>query len=228
MKQPHFTPELFRFMKQLERNNSRAWFERNKERYIEHAREPMSRFIADFAPRLAKISRSFIADPRPVGGSMFRIYRDVRFSKDKRPYKTAATAQFRHVRGKDVHAPGYYVHLGADGVYAGSGLWHPDAATLAQVRAFLVAHPDRWKRILGGKKFRSLLPLGGESLKRPPRGFDPEHPLVEDLKRKDFVTFVELDEKTACAPDFIDRYTDLCRTTAPFVRFLTEALGLPW
>ena len=222
---PHFTPELFKFFKQLERNNKREWFLKNKDRYVEVARDPMMQFITDLGPRLRRISKNFLTDPRPVGGSMFRIYRDVRFSRNKRPYKTACTAQFRHRKGKDVHAPGFYVHLGADGVYAGSGLWHPDAATAARVRRFIVDHPARWKRIVNGKKFP---PLSGDSLKRPPRGFDAEHPLIEDLKRKDFVTMVELDEKTACAAGFLDRYEELCRSTAPMVRFLTESLDLEW
>jgi uncharacterized protein (TIGR02453 family) len=224
-KEPHFTPDLFKFFRQLERNNKREWFLKNKDRYVEVARDPMTQFIADLAPGLRRISKNFLADPRPVGGSMFRIYRDVRFARDKRPYKTACTAQFRHRKGKDVHAPGFYVHLGTDGVYAGSGLWRPDAPTTAKVRRFIVDHPARWKRIVRGKKFP---PMSGDSLKRPPRGFDAEHPLIEDLKRKDFVTMVELDERTACSPDFLDRYVEMCRTSAPLVRFLTESLELEW
>jgi len=188
----------------------------------------MLRFISDFGPHLSRISSHFVADPRPQGGSMFRIYRDIRFSKDKRPYKTFASAQFRHERGKDVHAPGFYVHLGADEVFAGSGIWHPDGVSLAKIRNAIVEQPARWKRILSAKKFRETMHLSGESLKRAPRGFDPEHPLIEELKRKDFIAVADLDEKTACAPGFIDNYAKICRASAPFVRFLTEALELDW
>ena len=110
--QPHFTPRLFKFLRQLKRNNSRDWFQANKERYIADVQQPMLRFIADFAGPLAKISKQFDADPRPVGGSMFRIHRDVRFSRDKSPYKTHVSAHFRHkATSKDVHGPGGRVCL---------------------------------------------------------------------------------------------------------------------
>ena len=157
---------------------------------------------------------------------MFRIYRDTRFSRDKRPYKTHAAAQFRHVCGRDVHAPGFYVHLGPEGVFAGCGIWHPDGSTLSKIRDSIVDRSKEWKRIFAGKAFRETLSLGGDSLKRAPRGYDPDHALVEDLKRKDFYTFVELEEADACARDFLDRYARICRMSAPFTRFLTEAIGL--
>jgi uncharacterized protein (TIGR02453 family) len=224
----HFTPELFRFMRQLKKNNKPEWFKKKRDDYIEVARDPMLRFISDFGPHLRRISPHFVADPRPQGGSMFRIYRDIRFSKDKKPYKTFASAQFRHERGKDVHAPGFYLHLGADEVFAGSGIWHPDGPSLAKIRNAIVEQPARWKRILSAKKFRDNLRLSGDSLKRAPRGFDPEHPLIEDLKRKDFIAVTDLDEKAACAPGFIDSYTQICRAGAPLVKFLTEALELDW
>jgi uncharacterized protein (TIGR02453 family) len=197
----HFTPELFRFLTQLKRNNRRDWFEKNKPRYIEHVRDPMLHFIADAGPGLRRISRHFVADPAPVGGSMFRIYRDVRFSKDKRPYKTAATARFPHERGKDVHTPGWYLHLSPDGVYVGSGIWHPDTPTLTRIRQSIVGNPAAWKRVKTNRRLLASHTFSGDSLARPPRGFDADHPFVEDLKRKDIVTFAELDPGVACAAE---------------------------
>lgn len=223
----HFTPELFRFLRQLARNNRREWFQANKARYLEHVRDPMLRFIADFGPRLARISPHFVADPAPVGGSMFRIHRDVRFSKDKRAYKTAATARFQHERGKNVHAPGWYLHLSPGGVYVGSGIWRPDAQALTRIRRAIVDDPAAWKRVKTHRALRRAHAFSGESLKRPPRGFDPGHPFVEDLMRKDVVTFAEIDEQAACASRFLDRVTQLCRGSAPLVRFLCDALELP-
>ena len=222
----HFTPELFTFMRQLKRNNDRVWFEKNRDRYLDVVRDPMLQFISEFGPKLRTVSRHFVADPRPQGGSMFRIYRDTRFSKDKRPYKTAAAAQFRHERGKDVHAPGFYLHLGVDGVFFGGGLWHPDRDTLAMVRHAIVDQPARWRRVVSSKAFREGYELGGDSLKRPPRGFDPESPLIEDIKRKDFYWHASMDESAACAPDFLDRYARACRAGAPLVRFLADATDL--
>ncbi len=108
----YFRPELFQFLRELKANNEKEWFQANKHRYESEVKEPMLRFISDFAPYLRQISRHVVADPRPVGGSMFRIYRDTRFFKDKSPYKTTAAAHFPHRDGgKDVHAPGFYLHI---------------------------------------------------------------------------------------------------------------------
>jgi uncharacterized protein (TIGR02453 family) len=226
--QPYFTPELFRFLAELTLNNERAWFEANKGRYRTAIQEPLLRFIADFAPELATISPHFVADPRPQGGSMFRIHRDVRFSADKSPYKTHAAAQFRHRAARDVHAPGFYLHLEPGGCFVGVGIWHPDSPTLAALRAALVADPDGWRGAAGNRAFCRAFALGGEALKRPPQGFDPAHPLIADIRRKDFVAIADLDEEQAMAPDLLARFTRLCRAAAPFMRFLAGAVGQPF
>ena len=216
----HFSPALFDFLTDLKHNNNREWFQANKERYRAEVQEPLLGFISAFAGPLGEISPHFVADPRPSGGSMFRIYRDVRFSRDKSPYKVHAAAQFRHRDGRDVHAPGFYLHLEPDNVFMGGGLWHPPGPTLAAVRSAIVDDPNGWRRATKG------LNMGGESLKRAPRGFDSDHPLVDDLKRKDFVCMVESNQKQACRPGFLERFTDSCRTLEPLIRFLTEAVDL--
>lgn len=224
----HFSPKLFRFLAELERHNDRAWFQRNRTRYLEDVRDPMLAFISDFGPRLRRISRHLVADPRPAGGSMFRIHRDTRFSKDKRPYKTNAGAQFRHAQARDVHSPGCYLHLGAGEVFAAAGVWHPDGHSLRKIREAIAGGPARWRRVLSGPAFgKGRLELGGASLKRPPRGFDPDHPSIEDLKRTDFYVWKKLTRRDVCAPGFIDRYADLCRDALPFMRFLARAMELP-
>jgi uncharacterized protein (TIGR02453 family) len=223
-----FSPALFDFLLDLKRNNNRDWFQSNKERYEDEVRHPGLQFISDFGPNLRKISPSFEADPRPVGGSMFRIYRDVRFSKDKSPYKTAVGIQFRHKSRRDVHSPGFYLHLEPDACFAGVGIYHPDGATLGQIRKFLVDSSSRWKRVTNGARFREAFELGGASLKRAPKGYDPEHPLIEDLKRKDFVAFAQIPDSEVTKPGFLDEYTRLCRSGAPLVRLLCEAVDVPY
>ncbi len=225
---PHFSPRLFEFLTELAHNNDRAWFAVNKPRYERDVRDPLLRFIADFAPHLKRVSPHFVADPRPVGGSMFRIYRDSRFSRDKRPYKTVASAQFRHAIGKDVHAPGFYLHLEPGNVFAAVGMWRPEAEPLRLVREALVEHPAAWRRAVGGKRFRELYELEGEVLKRPPRGFPADHPLVEDLKRKDFVATTSFEPAEVFEPDFLERYVASVRAAAPFMTFLTGAVKVPW
>ena len=228
MEQTHISPELFSFFRELKENNNREWFQANKQRYETQVREPLLRFITDFGVRLPEISPHYVADARKSGGSLFRIYRDVRFSRDKSPYKTTAGIQFRHENGKDVHAPGFYLHLEPDGVFVGVGIWHPETKTLNKIRDAIVEKPDRWRGIMSDEAFSKAYKLVGDSLKRPPKGYDPDHPLIEDLKRKDFIASIPFSEEEACSPNFIDRFTEACRTASPFVEFLTTAIGLPW
>jgi len=216
----HFQPELFAFLAELKENNSKEWFQANKDRYRSDVAEPLIGFISAFAEPLSTISSNFIADPRPNGGSMFRIYRDVRFSRDKSPYKVHAAAQFRHREGRDVHAPGFYLHLEPGQVFMGSGLWHPDGPTLNAIRSAIVDDPEAWRGV------SESLDLGGESLKRGPRGIDPDHPLIDDLKRKDFVCFTNTSQTAACKRGFLDAFVERCRDASPFMRFLTEAVDL--
>ena len=159
---------------------------------------------------------------------MFRIYRDVRFSKDKSPYKTAVGIQFRHKQRRDVHSPGFYLHIEPGACFAGIGIYHPDGPTLRKVRDLVVKDPAAWKRATQNKRMSEKFALGGDSLKRPPKGYDPEHPLIDDLKRKDFVAFAQLSERQVTGKDFLAVYTQLCRTGAPFVKYLCGAVDVPF
>ncbi len=226
--QQHFSPELFDFLLDLRANNDRDWFQANKGRYERHVKEPLLGFIEDFEPYLHSISEHFVADSRANGGSMFRIYRDVRFSKDKTPYKTQAAVQFRHEAARSVHAPGFYLHLAPDEVFAGVGIWRPDSATVGRIRSRIVEDPGGWARAVGDPDFTEEYDLAGDSLKRPPKGFDPEHPYVEDLKRKDHIATCIFDEDEVAAAGFIDSFADACRTSGPYMEFLTRAVGLPY
>jgi uncharacterized protein (TIGR02453 family) len=221
-------PALFDFFRDLKRNNNRDWFQANKERYENDVKEPLLTFIAAFAQRAPEISPMVKAIPRVQGGSLFRIYRDVRFSKDKTPYKTGAGVHFRHKRGKDVHAPGYYLHLEPGEVFAGAGIWKPDTATLTKIRTKIAEHPDQWTGILKDPGLKEGFSQGGDSLIRPPKGFDPDHPLIDELKRKDHLVSIDLSEEIACGPDFLDYYVELCKRAAPYMEFLTTAVGLDW
>jgi len=219
-----FGPELFRFLVDLKANNDRDWFNANKDRYEEHVRGPTLDFVADFAPHLEQISPHFVADPRPSGGSLFRIHRDTRFSKDKSPYKPYVGVQFRHERAKDTHTPGFYLHLQPRAVFVGVGIWHPDTPTLSRIREAILDDPKAWGRATGNRSLR----LAGDSLKRAPAGFDPEHPLIEDLRRKDYIATVELTQKEVCSRGFVERFAGTCEEGAPLVRFLCGALDLAY
>ena len=186
----------------------------------------MLAFIGDFAAPLAEISPHFVADPRPNGGSLFRIYRDTRFARDKTPYKTNVGAHFRHAAGKDAHAPGFYLHLEPGMCFAACGVWRPDSPTVTKIREAIHEQPDAWARITTAPAFRETFDLAGESLKRPPRGYEPDHPLVEDLKRKDFVAVTSFPEDEVLREDFLEWFAGIARRGAPFVEFLTRAVGV--
>lgn len=224
----HITPALFQFLNELKLNNNREWFQKNKLRYEQDVKDPLLRYITDFGEFLPEISPHYTAIPKVNGGSLFRIYRDVRFSKDKTPYKTAAAIHFRHEAGKSAHAPGFYLHLEPGMVFVGCGIWQPDSVAINKIRMAIAEGPDKWRAAIGNPDFKRSYSLMGDSLKRPPRGFDADHPLIDDLKRKDFIGSVELSEEDACRDDFLNRYVDLCKKASPLMQFLTEAIGLPW
>ncbi len=226
--QRYFTPGTFSFLRDLARNNNRDWFNENKARYERHVKDPAVRFIVDVGPALNKISPHFRADPRANGGSLFRIYRDTRFSKDKTPYKTHTGIQFRHEAGKDVHAPGFYLHIHPKEIFVGVGIWHPDAKTLRRIRDRIVDDPSGWKRARGAKAFKAHFELGGDSLVRAPKGYDPEHPLIEDLRRKDFIAGSGMTQKDVTSPDFLKIFVARCRAAGPLQKWLCGAVGVAY
>jgi uncharacterized protein (TIGR02453 family) len=220
----HFTPKLFKFLRDLKRHNDRDWFAANRERYVADVETPMLQFIGDFGPRLREISRAYVADRRRIGGSMFRIYRDIRFSSDKSPFKTHVAARFPHeARKKAAGVPSFYLSLGAGECYGGGGVYHVETPVLTRIRRHIVDEPKRWQAVLD-----TGLEIEGDRLTRPPAGFDPKHEFVEDLKRKNLYNLTEFTEDAVVADDFLDRYTNACARAAPLLEFLTKALGLRW
>ncbi len=218
MAEPYFNPRLFQFLAQLGRNNRRPWFLKHKSEFEEFARESSLRFITDLRLRLREISPWLVADSKPVGGSLFRIHRDVRFSKDKSPYKTHIGMHFRHASASEsVHAPGVYLHLEPEGCFLAGGVWQPDPRSLALIRDAVAWKPDQWRKAKRG------LELGGETLSRPPRGYCSDHPLIEDLKRKDFVASVDLSKNQVCGTRFMADFLRAARKMVPLLQFLSEA-----
>jgi uncharacterized protein (TIGR02453 family) len=215
-----FSPELFSFLAELRANNDRDWFEANRARYETHLVEPALEFVEAFGPRLDRISPHFEAIPKRTGGSLFRIFRDTRFSKDKSPYKTNLGLFFRHERAREEPAPGFYLQLAPGDCFAGAGIWHPAGPALKRIREAIASDPDGWAQAKRGQE------VIGNSLTRPPAGFDRDHPQIEDLKRKDFAALTRFDERGAVRPGFIDDYERACSDALPLMRFLCRALGV--
>lgn len=239
MPSPYFTPATFKFLKSLAANNSKAWFADHKTEYEAQVKGPCLAFIADLAAPLQKISPQMIASPKPVGGSLFRIHRDTRFSSDKSPYKIHSGMSFYHAATKAVaraegqnammgrlDAPVFYLHLEPAACFIGGGLWHPQPDTLKRVRAYMVSNPASWKKATRAAPFSKFYALGGDSLQRPPQGYDPAHELIEDLKRKDYVGSAPLTQEQVCAPDFLKTAISHYTALAPTLDWLCGALDL--
>ncbi|MAQ14927.1 MAG: TIGR02453 family protein [Sandaracinus sp.] len=218
-------PGCRRFLKELAEHNERAWFKANQDRYEALVREPARAFVRAMEPVLADLSEHLVADDRKVGGSIMRVHRDTRFGKDKTPYKTNLGIQFRHEDGKDVHAPGCYLHVAPDECFLGMGMWRPDAKSLRAIREKITAEPERWEAIVGAIEAAGWR-RGGESLKRAPKGFDADHPLIEELRRKDHILVRDLTVAEATGPGLVERCRDHFATGREHMRFLCEAVGV--
>lgn len=222
----YFTNETFAYLSALASNNNGDWFNEHKQAYEVTVRTPALAFIADMADKLALISPHFLAVPKKVGGSLMRVHRDIRFGKDKRPYKTNIGIQFRHEVGKDVHAPGYYVHIEPGGCFIGVGIWRPDSDALGKIRDAIVAKPKAWQTTRDDITFRKHFNLDGETLARPPRGYAKDHPMIDDLKRKDFIAVAQFPEKGVTTKNFSPKVLEHFAHATPYMRFLCKALEL--
>jgi uncharacterized protein (TIGR02453 family) len=225
---PGFSAAAIEFLVELTENNDRAWFKSHQQRYEAEVRGPALAFIRALAPRLTKLSRNFVASDRKVGGSMMRPQRDTRFGGDKTPYKTNVGIHFRHNVGKDVHAPGFYFHFDPAEVFIGAGMWRPDPPALAAVRARLLDKPKQFGKVLEQSDFRRWYELSGESLKRPPAGVAADHPLIEHLKRKDHIALARLTHAQLCSPKLLDLVETRLVAAKPYVKFLCDALEVPF
>lgn len=224
----YFTADTLTFLRKLAKNNRREWFELHRDDYEACVRGPALTFISDIADDLAMLSPHFMARASKLGGSLMRVHRDIRFSRDKTPYKTNIGIQFRHERGKDVHAPGFYLHISPQSCFLGAGIWHPDSRVLAVLRQSLTEHEKLWRSIMQDGKFRKTYILGGESLKRPPRGYREDHPLIDDLKRKDFIALCDLDQAQVLGPRLRELVLRRYRVADAFMRFLCVSLNLQY
>lgn len=155
-----------------------------------------------------------------------RVHRDVRFGKDKSPYKTNIGIQFRHEMGKDVHAPGFYLHIEPNDCFVGVGIWRPDANALGKIRDSIIERESFWLNAIKDKNFSKNYELSGESLKTAPRGYDKAHPLIEDLKRKDFIAISRVEDKKVLSSNFKHEVMKRFTNAEAYIQFLCQALEL--
>lgn len=223
----YFTHATFRFLRSLARHNERAWFHAHRGDYERHVREPFLRLVGDLQAPLAGVSTHYRADPRPAGGSLFRIHRDTRFSGNKAPYKTWQGARLFHARRREVPAPSFYVHVEPGGCFVGAGLWHPETPTQRRVRQFIVDNPAGWLAATRAPAFRRKFDLDdSDLLVRMPAGFPADSPLATDLRRRNFVALRALDDDVATGPRLLPTLSRDLAALAPFVDYLCAALDL--
>ena len=221
-----FSPSTFSFLDALSRNNERQWFEAHKEEYETAVRQPALEFIEAMSPHLAKFAPNFRAEAKKVGGSLMRIQRDTRFSHNKMPYKTNIGIQFRHSLGKDIHAPGFYLHIAPEECFVGVGCWHPEADALALIRLRIAEYPELWFAAKDDKKFTKLYTLEGDSLTRPPKGYAADHPAIADLKRKDFIGLSALAREEIIGKNLVKIASTRFSASIPLMGFLCDALNV--
>lgn len=222
-----FNQRSLTFLRQLARNNEKAWFQAHRADYEALVREPFERLLVVLQPALEKVSPQFRADPARVGGSLFRIHRDARYSNDKSPYKSWQGARLYHVRRREVPTPAFYLHLQPGESFIGAGIWHPEPEVLRGLRDFVFENPASWDAAAHAPAIRKQFALfDSEKLVRPPRGYPADFRFIEDLKLRNFVLWRPLDDATMIAPGLDRRIARDLRALAPFMDYLCAALDL--
>ena len=226
-----FTPAAFQFLRGLAKNNNKAWFESHRAEYEREVREPMRDLIGEMNARLAKFAPEIGGDPKR---SMFRINRDIRFSKDKSPYKTHAACWFNHRRAStrvgaeaETGSAGFYFHLQPGKCFVGGGVWMPPRPQLTKIRDAIAEDPVGFDRMAKGltKRFGGLDDEG--ALKRMPRGFSEDHPAAKWLRYQSFVTGRAVEDAKVTDPKFPTLLAKEFEGLLPLVRWLNSALGFP-
>jgi uncharacterized protein (TIGR02453 family) len=217
------SPLILKFLKDIARNNDREWFEKNKPRYLE-AKQSFEDFLEVVHKEIIKFDDGLAGlNPRKLG---FRIYRDVRFSKDKRPYKTNMGAGFSP-NGKLVQEPGYYVHIEPGKSFFASGLYMPEPSKLAAVRQEIDYNSKKFLKLLNDKKFKKHFKGldDFDKLKTVPKGYAKDHPQIEYLKHKSFIVETPFTDADVVNKNFPKKVAELARVVKPFNDFLKEAIA---
>ena len=217
-----FDARALSFLRALKRNNDREWFKARKEQYDELLRAPMLAIIERLAVDFQSFAPDLVASPKV---SMYRIYRDTRFSEDKSPLKTHVAAMFPSRRLAKHQGAGLYFHLAVDGVWVGGGMYAPDTSQLQAERDHIATNIKRFRAIVESPRFRrSVGQLEGEQLQRVPRGYPKDHEAADYLRYRQFLGGKEFPARFATAPGFYKGIVGVFREVAPLVRFLNEPL----
>jgi uncharacterized protein (TIGR02453 family) len=219
--EPYFRPEALTFLRNLARNNDRAWFQPRKAQFEAELKEPMLAVIRKVTDAMLDFAPSFV---RPAEKCLFRIYRDTRFSADKKPYKTHVAAWWSHQGLQKTSGAGYYFHVSAKEVIVAAGAWMPEKDQLAQIRHWLLDHHTEFRALLRRAVIRKTFEeFEGNALTRPPKGFPAEHPGMELIKCRQWGLAATLPAAAALKKDFAATIIRHFRIAAPVV----DALNTP-
>ncbi|MCC7336963.1 MAG: DUF2461 domain-containing protein [Pirellulaceae bacterium] len=222
-----FPADTLHFLEELQENNNRDWFNAHKTRYEQSVLAPALELITALQKPLAKVAPLLRVEPKRMGGSLMRIYKDTRFSKDKTPYKTNVGIQFRHQRGGDVHAPGVYLHVSPAECFLGVGTWRPPSDALRRIRDYIISHETTWIKLLKQKKFNAAFTMHEDRLKSTPRGYDKHHPLIDELRQQSFIGMASLTRKQIQSRGLVELIPKLISAGNPLMVALCEALEQP-
>ncbi len=216
-------PETLNFLKELSNNNDRSWFAAHKDEY-EAAKADVLHFISLLIPLLATVDPAFPTDS-PAKKHLLRIYRDIRFSKDKRPYKNNFGIYFS-VIGKNGNEPGYYINLAPGNCFFAAGYWMPGAEDLKRIREEIDYNQDEFTEIIQSEDFKSHFKLDeSDTLKKAPKGYPTDHPLIDVLKLKSLTAMYPLADKDFFKADITEKIHEAFKQIYPFMLFLRTAIA---
>ncbi len=223
----YFSARSFKFLRGLARHNEREWFHAHKKDYEAHLRQPYQRLLTDLQPALAHISPHFRADPKAMGGSLFRIQRDTRYAHDKSPYKGWQGAKLYHERARQVEAPSFHLHVQPGRCFVGAGLWHPATATQRKVRQFIFDNPGGWQSAAHNPALRDCCTLeSSDMLVRVPAGFPADFTHADDLRHRNFVMTRALGDADITGAGLLQILEKDLTALAPFMDYLCASLDL--
>jgi uncharacterized protein (TIGR02453 family) len=216
-----FPREGLSFLRKLKKNNNRPWFQKHKQEFEEVVRFPMQCLVASLGAEMSHDAPDIEFNPKR---SIFRIYRDVRFSRNKSPYKThiAASFQPRGRKGGE-ESPGLYLHIEPGQVFIGAGLYMPNGDQLKAIRNAIVKDPGTFLEIIRNRRFKKEFGgIQGDRLQKAPLGFPKDHPMIEHLRNKQFFVGKELEDAVSLKPGFVDQVAGYFRISLPLVRWLVN------
>jgi uncharacterized protein (TIGR02453 family) len=220
---PGFPAAGIAFLRDLKKHNDREWFTPRKPIFDEKVRQPMVDLVTAIHGEMRRFAPEYVGEPSKC---VYRIYRDTRFSKDKTPYKTYISALLlRSNFDKYTGSAAYYFAISAENIEIAGGIYTPDRDVLLAVRQHLAANHKEFRAILSKPKVKKLCgELQGETLSRVPKGFDPEHPAADLIRRKYFLLDTKIDPKIATTPKLLSEIVTRMEAMAPFLEFLNRPL----